>query len=262
MPIRCCLYILLCLSPLFVASANGCELRVRTFSFPPLGIQEQGGTWKGMDMDFTKALLDKAGCRYSFVDMPWARAMRMLKVGDIDLMLNVSKTVEREKSIHFVGPQRDEVIRFVSRKGLFGQISHWQQFETLEATLMRQRGTFIGERLSQAFNTNPRLKSRVVTLADNDVRIELLEKGRADGFFAESSYLYHQMKHNPAFAIVEVHPLVIHRAAVYYAFSKASISKLVMNKINRAYEQIVQTKQLHDIAKRYHVEQKNQVLKE
>ncbi len=251
MPIRCCFFILIIANLLFLPVAHSCELKVRTFAFPPLGMKSATGQWQGLDMDYTKALLELAGCRYSFVDIPWARAVRLLKLGRVDLMLNVSKTKEREHTLHFVGPQRDEVMRFVSRKGKFPVISQWHQMETLEGTLMRQRGTYIGERLDRVLNKNLVLKNRMVTLAYTDVKIELLAMGRADGFFAESSYLYHQLKTNKAFSIVEVHPLVIHRSAVYYAFSKASMSEADMKKINSAYQQLAKSGKLDKIAQRY-----------
>jgi polar amino acid transport system substrate-binding protein len=35
--------------------------------------------WHGMDVDFAKALLEQADCKYRFVDMAWGRAIDLLK---------------------------------------------------------------------------------------------------------------------------------------------------------------------------------------
>jgi polar amino acid transport system substrate-binding protein len=233
------------------ASAYGCALKVRTYEFPPMATQDALGNWTGMDIDYIDALLNKAGCSYTLVDMHWARAIRMIKEGELDLMLNVSKTKQRRTSMHFIGPQRIEEIRFVSKKGLLPVINHWQQFAALQATLIRQRGTYMGERLKRTLNRNPLLNSRVVTLPSSEVKLELIEMGRADGFFAQNVYLAHQLKTNPAFSVVEVQPLVIHQAPVYFAFSKTSMSGADILRIRSAYLQLSQTSQLEEIIQRY-----------
>lgn len=235
------------------ADTSGCELVVRTYTFPPLAHKDQDDQWQGMDIDTTKVLLDQAGCRYTFIDMPWARAMRMMKVGQVDMMLNVSKTPERERDFYFVGPQRHEEIRFVTKKGRFPKISHWHQLETLKATLLRQQGTFKGKRLEHVLNNSPILKERLIILPYDDVKIELIAKDRADGFFAEIMYLANQLATNPAFSIVEIHPLVIYKAPVYFAFSREGMSIENMKKINAAHEHLVKTGALKAIVKRYSV---------
>ncbi|MFT4929406.1 MAG: polar amino acid transport system substrate-binding protein [Phenylobacterium sp.] len=216
MPRYCCyLLILMCLNTV----ANSCELTVRTYIFPPLAMKDKDNQWQGMDIETTKALLDMAGCRFSFIDMPWARGLRMVKQGQIDAILNVTKTKERAEYLYFVGPQRYEEVRFVSKKGLFAKVKTWQQLEGLEATLMRQQGTFKGERLAQ--------------------------------LFAGMMYLSNQIRTNPAFAVVEIHPLVINKDPVYFAFSKASMSSEDMKKIYAAYDQLAKAKTLEVITKRY-----------
>lgn len=43
----------------------------------------------GLDVDFARALLDEFGCNYRFVSVPWGRALKMLEIGEIDMMLSV-----------------------------------------------------------------------------------------------------------------------------------------------------------------------------
>lgn len=256
MLIRCYLIIVVCLSSLLSfdvhsAESQSCDLRVRIYDFPPLAVQDSEGRWSGMDIDYARVLLDKTGCKYTFTNMPWARGLRMIELGTLDLMLNVSKTEQRKESMYFVGPQRQEVMRLISKKGRLPKITQWQQLDTMDAIFMRQRGTYVGDRFEQALKKNPNLSSRLVSLADTGIRIEMLKRGRGDGFFAESTYLYNQLQTNPAFTDVEVHPLVIHSAPVYYAFSKASISASLMVKIRAAYQQVATTATFKDIPLRY-----------
>ncbi len=59
------------------------------------------GSWSGVDMDLTKALLDEAQCNFTVLEVSWARALIMLNSGDIDLVLNVSKTIERGRLLFY-----------------------------------------------------------------------------------------------------------------------------------------------------------------
>ncbi len=238
-------------SLLFCVPLMGCELKVRVFVFEPLVMKDDKGVWTGIDVDQAKALLDLAGCRYSFVEMPFARGLHMLKTGEMDMMLEISKTPEWQESIHFIGPQRQEVIHLVSKKGLVQPITEWHQLERLNLALLRQRGTFVGERFEQMLQRNPLLQQRMTLLGDTGVRIDMVKKGRADGFFAESAYLQYRLRTDPDYAMVELHPLVIHSSSVYFAFSKISVSQSLINKLEKAYQQLSKTAKLRQIEAKY-----------
>ena len=112
---------------------------------------------------------------------------------------------------------------------------------------MRQRGTYVGERFEQVLMQNPKLKKQIVLLGNTSVRIDMVKKGRADGFFAERAYLQYRLRTNPEYSMVELHPLVIHSAPVYFAFSKASVSKPLLIKLTKAYQQLAKTSKLQEI---------------
>lgn len=236
---------------LFCSSAKACELKVRVTIFEPLMMRDNKGHWSGIDVDQAKALLDLAGCRYTFVEMPFARGLHKLKTGELDLVLEVSKTAVRQKAFNFIGPQRHEVIHLAIRKNLVPPITQWQQLKTLDVILLRQRGTFVGERFERVLQQNSALNKRMILLGDTGVRIDMIKKGRADGFFAERAYLQYRMQTNSEYAMVELHPLVIHSAPVYFAFSKVSVDKTLLNRLQVAYEQLAKTSKLKQIEMKY-----------
>jgi polar amino acid transport system substrate-binding protein len=238
----CCLS----LSPAFA-----CDLKVRTYEFPPFAIKDQHGHWSGIDIDYTKVLLDESHCRYRFVELPWSRGMKQLQLGQIDMMLNVTQTPQRMSDYYFIGPQRDEVLLLVTKTGSVEKISQWSQMKTLKVNLMRQRGTFIGRRFEQLLTQNPILKQRLIYLSSNVVNIEMIRKGRAVGFFAEASFLKHEFEKNPDYAILEVHPIVINRTPVHYAFSKASMTDKQIKLITEAYHRLVKIGKLQIVEKQY-----------
>jgi polar amino acid transport system substrate-binding protein len=236
---------------LWSVNVNACDVKVRIQPFSPLAVVDDKGYWSGMDVEFIQALLDTAGCSYQFVDVSFAKGINLMKTGQVDLVLNLSQTVKRTPFIHFVGPYRREVFKIVSRKNKMKLIDDWKDLEQLKATLIIQRGAFLGGRLNATLDKNTALKRRMVELPDNETRIELLKRGKVDGFFAEGIYLSEQLANNADFRDFQVHPLVIHSAPVYYGFSKVGMSKKAMNKIRRAFAKLAKSKRLQQIEAKY-----------
>lgn len=247
----CQLCIIITTSLLFCLPASGCQINARGLDAPPFSAQDKQGHWSGMDMDYIHALLSAAGCQYHFIKLPWGRSLQLLAQGELDLMVNVTKTPEREKNFHFVGPQRLETMRLTTLKGRFKPIKNWQQMAKLEATLMRQRGTYLGSQFDQVLKQNQLLKNQLINIANVQARIGLVLKNRADGYLADEIYIAYQFKTNPEYAALEIHPLVIHQNPVYYAFSKASMSDENMTKIRAAFTKIAKSGVLQEIGARY-----------
>ncbi len=234
-----------------MSCAQACDLSVRTFAFPPFAMKDQHGHWSGIDIDYTKVLLDESNCNYTFVELPWGRGMELLKMGKIDMMLNVTKTQQRAPYMHFVGPQRMENLLLVSKKDAFPLITKWDQMKTLQVNLMRQRGTFIGHRFEQLLGENLELNKRLIYLTDNVVNIDMIRKGRALGFFAEKAYLKHEFDKNPDYSILQVHPIVINRNPVYYAFSKKSVSAKQLQIITKSYQRLAEQNKIQAVEGQY-----------
>lgn len=235
----------------FSKPSYSCELSVRTYQFAPFALKDELGHWHGIDMDYTKVLLDSIGCRYEFVEVPWGRGLEMLKMGQIDLMLNVTKTQEREAFIHFVGPQRLEILKFVSLKDSIPEVSQWDQLASLRGSFMRQRGTFIGPRFEKMLLEHPVIQKRLIYLPTTVARLDFLRKGRAIGFFAEQTFLLNEFDKNPDYGILQMHPIVINQSPVYYGFSKASMTEEQMAKIRKGYSELYKFKKIQAIEGHY-----------
>jgi len=228
------LFFILSFSP-FIRPALACNLTVQIMAFPPLAMKDELGHWSGLNVDYIKALFDKANCKYSFIEAPFARGLKMLKNGDADMTVNISMLDNRKQYLHFIGPQRLETILLVSKKKSIPIINTWQNFSSTKAVLIRQRGAYLGTKLEDVLDLNTQLEQRVVLFTNNEARIEMLKKGRADGFFIESTYLFHQLKNNVSYDLIEIHPLVINQEPVYFAFSKASVSTKVIERFTKAF---------------------------
>lgn len=221
---------------------------MRTYPSPPLAIKHQDNSWSGIDISYSKALIDAIGCQYKFVVIPWARALELLKSGDIDLMVNVTKSAEREQHYHFIGPQRYETIRLVSRVKAFEPIATWQQFAALDAVLLRQKGSLFDNKFENALQHNVGLTERLVQLTTNEINMNLLKKGRIDGMFIEQFLLDYRIKNDKTIPPIEIHPLVMSRIPVYYAFSKKNYSKQQIAKFEQVFNQLRQSEKFQRLS--------------
>lgn len=230
--------------------AYGCQLNMRVWAFAPQAMQNEQRQWIGADLDYGHLLAQKLDCRLNLIEAPWAKGIEMLKSGQVDFMVNVTKTTEREKYFYFVGPQRDEVIRLASIKGALPLISTWQQMTELDAVLMRQRGSVFGPRFQQLLKENQKLNAKLLNLIDNKTRVDLLTRQRASGILVDEVYIDYYNQQNNAVKL-EKHPLIIKQQPVYYAFSKVSITPEQLDKIQKVFVQLAKSKSYQHIYKQY-----------
>lgn len=221
------------------STTQACDIKLRVSSFEPFMIKHETG-WAGIDVEQARAVANRLDCHLLFVEAPWARGLSLLKAGKVDVMVNMSRTAAREKFLYFAGPQRIESIRLVSTASNFKLVTSWYQLSHLDATLMRQRGSFFGKRFEQLLRRNIKLKRQLVETSSHDFRLDLIDKGRVDGFIIDMTYFYYLRKVNPKAQRLIVHPLSINDSPVYFAFSKQSISKPRMVEIELAISTLIE----------------------
>lgn len=249
-PMKCSSVLIYMCLMLSCVRAFGCELTMRIYSFAPLAMQNEQKQWVGTDVDYGNALAKQLGCGLRLVEAPWARGMEMLKAGKIDFMVNVTRTKAREAFLHFVGPQRTEVVRLVSQKGRMPLVTSWAQMSTLDAVLMRQRGSKFGPQLEQLLKDNKILSSKMLDVVSNDVRISLIERQRVDGILVDELFVDYYNSNKPRIEL-EKHPLMLSTIPVYFAFSKANTSPERIREIREAFDKLVVSKSYLDIGKKY-----------
>lgn len=86
-------------------------------SWAPYNFYEKGRA-RGLSIDYIKALASKAGLKIEFISGPtWDEFMNMSKNKDIDVMLNIVKSPEREKFLNFTKPYSELYQSLYIRKG-------------------------------------------------------------------------------------------------------------------------------------------------
>lgn len=213
-----------------------CDLLVRVEDYAAQSHRDENQQWQGIDIELTKTLLAQAGCRHRFVPIPWGRALVMLENGELDMMLSVSKTEVREKFAAFVGPQRVERIRVVSKANPSVILKNFADILNTQLPLGIQEGAFYGAKFSRFMREVKSPEQYFFKVPNNDTKLSLLIKGRIFGFLEEQLNVEYEIKHQLAPKDVFIHPLVINEAPVYFAFSKKSVSPEHLKQIKKAFE--------------------------
>ncbi|SFC71885.1 substrate-binding periplasmic protein [Pseudoalteromonas denitrificans] len=236
---------LIIIQPLFA-----CDLTVRYEHFSP-DQKSKKLQWYGMDVDLAKTLLDKTGCRYRFVDIPWGRAITLLKKGEIDMMLGVSKVSNRSQFSHFIGPYRQETIVLATLAAEAFFIEEIDELKKLDKPIAIQRGAFYGDEFETLLASDPYSDIHFVNIPSYDVKLYLLRNKRISGFFEEKSNVIFQAKHNPDFKDIVVNPFIIHSNPVYFAFSKSTVNDALIDKLRKSFYALKSEKMFETILKKY-----------
>lgn len=104
--------LLMLFSPALIAEEL---LRLVANPWPPFNGVELPG--KGLASDLVEQALQRAGYRTEYSEVPWERAVRGLKRGDYDVLINAWYSEERDEYGHFSQPYLINRIRFMQRKG-------------------------------------------------------------------------------------------------------------------------------------------------
>ncbi|QJB56713.1 transporter substrate-binding domain-containing protein [Pseudodesulfovibrio sp. zrk46] len=95
---------LLCLTIILIPTLSPAQdVAVGLDHFPPWKVVENG-SFNGIDVEMTKALLAEVGMTPTFIECPWARCLNLMQVGKLQFLSGVLKRPEREKYLLFIEP--------------------------------------------------------------------------------------------------------------------------------------------------------------
>lgn len=175
------------------AASEPCRLRVGWEEWYPL-IHQQDGRLTGSEYQRARQLADGAGCRLEFVEVPWARALQLLRNGQLDMLYGASRSAERETYARFSQAYRQERMVLV----VSAQSSATTDLEevSLAAWLAEPRndgrprrlglirGFHYGEALKPVLDSNK--GTRLEVRWDEQLQ-QMLALGRIDGYLVELS---------------------------------------------------------------------------
>ncbi len=223
-----------------------CELDVRLEEFSPESQKNELNNWVGIDMELTQALLTEVGCSFQVLEISWARALFMLERGDLDVILNVSKTKKREDKYYFIGPIRSEVIVFATFKKTIAPLRTIEDILKLDKPIAIQRNAYYGEEIEYYLQQKDYDES-FVHVANNETKLKLLKRGRISGFLEAKRNVIHGINNDSNFTGIWFPEVIIHQDPTYFALSKKSVSKELKQKISEGFSRLVARGKIEEI---------------
>ena len=168
-----------------------CALRVGWDEWPPY-FTYKDGHFQGLEYDLLKSTADAAGCSIDLAQVPWARALEMLKSGSLNLLYGAGYSAERAAFAKYSVPYRDERFVLVTQ-GASGSpsqsvaLKRWLESKNdknSRHTLGVFRGDVYGEKIDPILKKNPKTVV-LVDVNNNDQMVNMLRAGRLNGYIVE-----------------------------------------------------------------------------
>lgn len=197
---RCWLLAALFCAPHLARASAEKTLAVGWDSYPPYQMETSGAAM-GIDMEIISAALKRAGFSARFVQLPWARQLAMARSGELDIVMNASRSADRAEYAQWSIPYRQERVALVSLE------TNNRRYTSLEQLIGRpvRIGVIRGSVYGADFETaaaNPRFAKLLDFAPLNTTNIKKLYAGRIDYIIDDPVTIEHQSRQ---FAPPKVH---------------------------------------------------------
>lgn len=93
--------LLYALSPVILYAQTTEQIRIGTYDNPPKIFRDERGAFHGFYADITREIMEAGGLDYRFVHGTWIEGLRRLQTGEIDVMMDVAWSDDREEIYAF-----------------------------------------------------------------------------------------------------------------------------------------------------------------
>ena len=204
---------------------------------------------EGLNVQMIRLLAAQVGCRVRFVNSPWARALKLLQQGEIDVISQLTYNQIRAKDIAFIGPHHQERMWLIADPAKVPPLRQLADLPQWPASLLIAvlNGGYFGPQLQQ-LRDDPVLQRRFYPMVSNQDKLALLESGRVQAVLEEELAWFWRVKGQ---ATVYRPLLLVHADPVYFGFSRVSVSPELLRRLDAAWLQLYQSGQLQQIRDYY-----------
>jgi ABC-type amino acid transport substrate-binding protein len=213
-----------------------CNLSIGLSSdFPPYHSKIIGQDWNGITVDLAAIMVKKAGCELTIIELPWARSIKLLQSGDIQLISHFTYTQERAKYTQFLGPHHIEKVAFIANKNLNKEVITPILLPQFEGRIGLTRGDKFGDKFDQYVLNNERVNSKLIDIKNNRDRASMLLIGRLQGMFYDEMSAQHLLASNQQLNKMYAVRFTLEGSPVYWGVSDAYVSSETKEALNTAW---------------------------
>ena len=244
--------VLLTLS-LRAGAAEPCELSVGWEPYAPYTYADDNGEVTGADIDMIKAIAADIGCSVELVQLPWARILREVENGTLDVSTSTSWTQDRSEWARFSEPYRETEIAIYVRRGETSRfdVDSLADIPGQSIRLGVIVDYFYGKELA-ALVSDPDYAAWIDGAPDYATNIRKLINGRIDGFLVEDVGVMHaELERLDAIDLVERYPLRIPGQKLHFMFGRRTVDLAIVEQVDAAVAQMRADGRLDAIMAKY-----------
>jgi polar amino acid transport system substrate-binding protein len=235
------------------AAETPCTPRVGWEPYAPYTYADRNGTLTGGDIELVRALAAEVGCAVEFAEMPWARILREVESGTLDLSTSTSWTPERTAWAWFSAPYRETEMAIYVRRGTAGQ---YRLGSLADIALQQFRlgvitDYYYGDEV-QALARDPHYDAWIDGATDYATNIRKLIGGRIDGYLVEDvGVMAAELARLGLADQVERYPMRITGEQLRLMFSRKTVDQPLVAAIDAALERMRADGRLAAIMRRH-----------
>ncbi|OWL91436.1 substrate-binding periplasmic protein [Halopseudomonas aestusnigri] len=201
-----------------------CEKTLRWNDDPPLSMELPDGSVGGIYVELNDAAMERLGCKTRLRKLPWARALKELELGRLDILPGAFRLPEREAYAHFSG-----AVLPPSRNILFARqdaIERWPITRLPELSDLPFR---LGAQIDVQYGPDYALLMSDPSYADSVLMVNnrsnlwnMISKGRIDGVIADEHTGTWEIRQLGLSRLITATDVVVSTDAAEVAFSKRS----------------------------------------
>ncbi|UNU29645.1 substrate-binding periplasmic protein [Aeromonas hydrophila] len=229
------------------------SLLVGWSSWHPFSFRDQQQQLQGLDIDLLEAIFNRAGFHANYSEMPWARVLRELEFGTIQLTMSANQTAERDLYARFTLPYRNEETVLLIRRQDKGR---WQEITQLSDLLSRPDFTigllrdFDYGTDFRTFMQSPQMQQRLLVRLKMEPLIKLLLAGRIQGVVMDPMGL--QQLNLAGIPLDQLTTLLdIQQTPVHLMLSRRTTTQQQLQRLDEAIRALLQSPEYGQILARY-----------
>jgi polar amino acid transport system substrate-binding protein len=219
--------------------------------FPPYHAKAPGQDWQGVTVDLAKILVEKAGCSLNIAELPWARSIKLLESGEIQLISHFTYTQDRAKYTQFLGPHHIETIAFIANKKLSKEVIKPDMLAQFGGKIGITRGDQFGEEFDKYVLNNQLVNSKLVDIRNNNDRVAMMLVGRLDGIFYDEMSAQLLLTSNPRVNKKYAVRFTLQGSPVYWGVSFRYVSAELREKLDQAWLYMLDNKMIAPVYKKH-----------
>lgn len=229
-----------------------CELTVGWDPWEPYHYFAIGGDPQGLDVEIVRAVAEHADCDLTFLQGGWDGLLRLLRAGELDLMLGATRTPAREAWARFSEPYRSETFRLYVLERLAENYAG-QDVQSLLDDGFRlgiTQGYYYGPEVA-ALIEQPAYDDQVLEAAVGELNLTWLLDMQIDGFI-EDPFVFAAIERRRRDAEpIAALPRDLATGPVSFMFSRESVGEAVVDRFNAGIEALQTSGRHQDLLDQY-----------